>query len=289
MKKIVLLLAVLSLLTISQKAQATVIWSENFDRFTSDFVLDTGFHACPVGNYLSNSKGCYGNAVKPAVIGTAHARIKGTNKRGFFQPIFDSWAAAGSNPNDPIGNEIGLGVIFPKTIDVMYIRWYQKDTYVQYVNFQKLFRISNGTLGSVGNQRFIPGWNVNGSHVQMSLGVGTGTGAAGSWIGHFFTGYNLDTNYTPGTWKCYEIKIDTVNKVGELWVDGSSKGKVSLSDALASGVRISAMQVGGNHSYKVGQSGHSITYDDVVVADSYIGCAEPSLAEIPAPTNLRIQ
>jgi len=26
-----------------------------------------------------------------------------------------------------------------------------------------------------------------------------------------------------------------------------------------------------------------------VVADSYIGCAEPSLAEIPAPTNLRIQ
>jgi chitodextrinase len=259
-----------------------ILYQDNFDDYSADFILDTNNHACPANGKYSNTKGCYGNAVTPAIISPNYARVSTSNNRGFFQPIFDSWAAAGSNGNDSVGNEIGLGVIFPQTTKVLHIRWYQKDTYVNYGNFQKLFRISTGNQGSIGSQIVVPEWqrDATGNNVQMDLAIIGGNAT-------FFPNYNLNsaTNYTPGTWRCYEIKIDAVNKAGEFWVDGVSKGSASMS-TLADNVNFNSMQIGGNHSYKTGQNGNYISYDDVVVANSYIGCSGTTTppADTSAPT-----
>jgi len=106
---------------------------------------------------------------------------------------------------------------------------------------------------------------------------------------HFFTGYSLNTQYTVNTWVCYEIKIDLVNKQAQFWVDGVSKGTLNAT-WWPSGWTISAIIVGGN------QYGHSWTYpteqtrdyDDIVVADSYVGPSGPPATTVPTPGNLRI-
>lgn len=106
---------------------------------------------------------------------------------------------------------------------------------------------------------------------------------------HFFTGYSLDVDYTPGTWACYELKIDLVNKQAQFWVNGVSKGTLNAT-WWPSGWYVRYVEVGGNqygHSW-VSPTEEARDYDDIVVSTDYVGPAGTS-EQVDPPSLLRVQ
>lgn len=277
-KQIISGMAVLLLLVIcAATGHATVIWQESFDGYTRDYNCDLADCSVnpglPSGYFgFSANRLCknYGQS-NSQIVGAAERSNPGqTNKRGYRINLEEQCWPTGENT---LRKNLG------KDYSLIYLRWYQRDSTKSFSNFQKLFRLKKAD----GNQILIPEFQVSGSGVQMNLWD------AQSNANHFFTGYSL-SQYTPGTWVCYEIKIDLVNKQAQFWVDGVSKGTLNAT-WWASGWTIRTVEIGGN------QYGHSWTqpkeetrdYDDIVVADSYIGpSGTPPAATIPAPTNLRV-
>lgn len=257
---------------------ATVIWQENFDGFTKDWNcsladcslnpgLPPGYSAFGSNTLCKN----YGNPNTQIVTGAERTSPGGTNKRGFRINLEEDCLPPGENI---LGKNLGADY------GLLYIRWYQRDAVNTFSNFQKLFRLKQAD----GNQILIPEFQVNSGKVQMNLwDVATADN-------HFFTGYNLTTDYTPGTWVCYEIKIDLINKQAQFWVNGVSKGSFNAT-WWSSNWKIRYIEIGGN------QYGHSWVYptektrdyDDIVVSTSYVGPSGTSSSSgVAAPTNLRV-
>jgi hypothetical protein len=276
MNRLIFLVAALLFLLIGQNGQSAVYWDENFDGFTknwscglSDCALNPGLPPGYVG-FGSNTM-CRNYGQNNTQITTLAERTNpGTaNKRGFRIYLEEQCWPTGENilKKDLGGNRT-----------LIYLRWYQRDSVNSFSNFQKLFR-----LKQTSNQILIPEFQVNGGHVQMNLWD------AQTNSNHFFTGYNLDTDYTPGTWVCYEIKIDLVNKRAEFWVDGVSRGTLNAT-WWPSGWYIRYIELGGN---QYGQSWVYPTeetrdYDDIAVADAYIGPGDPTNQGPVPPQGLRV-
>lgn len=276
MKKIISAMAVLALLIVCQTGHSTVIWQENFDGFTRDYNCSLGDCSLNPGlppgytGFGSNVLGKNYGRPNSQIVTTAERSNPGqTNKRGFRINLEeDSW---------PTGENI-LKKDLGKNYTLIYLRWYQRDSVKSFSNFQKLFRLkqSNGQI-------LIPEFKASGGNIQMNLWD------AQTNSNHYFTGYNLNTQYTVNTWVCYEIKIDLVNKQAEFWVNGVSKGTLNAT-WWPSGWYIRYIEVGGN------QYGHSWVYpveqtrdyDDIVVADSYVGPVGPPASAVPVPQNLRV-
>ncbi|MBP1748365.1 MAG: hypothetical protein H6Q52_904 [Deltaproteobacteria bacterium] len=269
-------MAVLALLIISQTGHSTIIWQENFDGFTRDY--NCSLDDCALNPGLPSGYVAFGSNVRGKNYGRPNAQIVAgaersnpgqTNKRAFRINLEeDSW---------PTGDNV-LTKDLGKNYTRIYLRWYQRDSVKSFGNFQKLFRLKQSD-----GQILIPEFQVNGGNIQMNL-----------WdrqtaSNHFFTGYNLNTQYTANTWVCYEIKIDLVNKQAEFWVNGVSKGTLNAT-WWPSGWYIRYVQIGGNqygHSW-IAPTEHTRDYDDIVIADSYVGPSGVSAAEVPAPANLRV-
>ncbi len=275
-KKIITGMAILLLLAICHTGHATVIWQESFDNFTRDYncsLSDCSSNpGVPTGymSFGSNTLGKnYGNPNTQIVGGAERSNPGATNKRGFRINLEEQCWPTGENI---LVKDLG------RNYTLLYLRWYQRDSTKSFSNFQKLFRLkqSNGQI-------LIPEFQVNGSNIQMNLWD------AQSSSNHFFTGYSLNSHYTANTWVCYEIKIDLVNKKAEFWVNGVSKGTLNAT-WWPDGWYIRYVEIGGNqygHSWTA-PTEHTRDYDDIVVADSYVGPTGAPASEVPAPKNLRI-
>lgn len=255
---------------------ATVIWQENFDGFTRDYNCSQSdcSGSMPSGYSAFSSNVMCQNYGQPnaQIVGAAERSSPGqTNKRAFRINLEQQCWPTGENI---LRKNLG------KDYSRIYLRWYQRDSTKSFSNFQKLFRLKKAD----GNQILIPEFQVNGSNIQMNLWD------AQSGANHFFTGYSLNTQYTPGRWVCYEIKIDLVNRQAQFWVDGVSAGTMNAT-WWPSGWTIRYIEIGGNqygHSWTY-PTEHQRDYDDIVVADSYVGPSGTLPASgLPAPKNLRI-
>lgn len=276
MKKFTFLVASLVFIMVGQNGNSEVYWQEKFDSLTkdwqcglSDCALTPGLPPGYVG-FGSNTL-CRNYGQKNAQITTLAERANsGTaNKRGFRIFLEEQCWPTGENI---LKKDLGAN----RTL--IHLRWYQRDSVNKFSNFQKLFRLKQPS-----GQILIPEFQVNGGHVQMNLWD------AQTNSNHFFTGYNLDTDYTPGTWVCYEIKIDLVNKRAEFWVDGVSKGTLNAT-WWPSGWYVRYIEVGGN---QYGQSWaypkeETRDYDDIMVADSYIGPDGQPINRPSPPEGLRV-
>lgn len=272
MKRTIFFSAALVFLLTYHNAHAQVIWQEDFDSFSKDWVCCLSDCALVPGlppgytEFHSNTMdGNYGEC-NTQITTDAHLGTTEANKRGYRIYL------EGNDPF-PTGENVlkkNLGANYTQ----IYLRWYERDSYRNFTNFQKLFR-----LKQTSGQILIPEWQVNYSHVNMNL-WSTTTGNL------FWTNYNLDTDYTPNTWVCYELKIDLVNKQAEFWVDGVSKGSKSIP-GWGTGWYIRYIEVGGNqfgHSWSA-PTEHYRDYDNIVVSTSYVG---PSSLGPTPPTGLRI-
>jgi len=276
-KKIISGMAVLLLLVICQTGHTTVIWQESFDGYTRDYscslsdcALNPGLPAGFAGFGSNTMCKNYGQPNTQIITSAERSNPGQTNKRGFRINLEEQCWPTGENI---LKKDLG------KNYTLLYLRWYQRDSTKSFTNFQKLFR-----LKQADGQILIPEFQVNGSNIQMNLWDSQTSS------NHFFTGYNLNTQYTVGTWVCYEIKIDLVNKKAEFWVNGVSKGTLNAT-WWPSGWYVRYVEIGGNqygHSW-VSPTEQTRDYDDIVVADSYVGpSGTPPAATIPAPTNLRV-
>ncbi len=273
MKKIISGIAVLLLLAICHTGHATVIWQESFDSFTKDYDCSQAVCTVMPPGYIgfgSNTE-CknYGNPNAQVTTSAERSNPGTANKRGYRINLEEQCWPTGENI---LVKDLG------KNYTLLYLRWYQRDSTTSFQHFQKLFRLkqSNGQI-------LIPEFMLNGSSIQMNLWD------AQSASNHFFTGYTLSLHYTPGTWVCYEIKIDLVNKQAEFWVNGVSKGTLNAT-WWPDGWYIRYVEIGGNQygTTWVYPKEETRDYDDIVVADSYVGPDGAPASEVPAPTNLRI-
>jgi hypothetical protein len=268
MKKLIFILALLTFASWSGlTAHAEIYWSETFDTYTAEWqccLADCALNpGCPSG-YSECHANTYGSPSYCTAITTDAARVAGTNKRGYRITLGANVFPTGENV---LKKDLGSN----KTL--VYLRWYQRDSAPSsYSSFQKLFRMKQ-----VSGQILIPEWQTNGGNVQMNLW----DAATGS--NHFFTGYSVNNagDYTPGTWACYEIKMDLVNKAAEFWVNGVSKGTLNASSWWTTGWYIRNVEVGGNqYSHTVGAT---IDYDDIIVSDTYNGCGETPPGDTTPP------
>jgi len=265
---------VIVLLGSVSSTRAQVIWQEDFDGFTRDWVCcqpDCGLNpGLPTGytEFHANTM-CGGDGCNTAIIPAADRNGSGRGMRVKF-----------TSTCFPTGENV-LKKNLGTNLQRFYLRWYERDTLNSFSNFHKLFRLKQGT-----SQILIPEWQTTGSHIQMNLWD------ANSNSNHFFTGYNLDTDYTPGTWVCYEIFIDIPNRQAQFWVNGVSKGTLT-NQAWSTSWYVLNVEVGGNQYG--GGAGNYRDYDDIVVSTSYIGPdggagggSTPTASAPNPPTGLRV-
>ncbi|MHB8108963.1 MAG: hypothetical protein ACYDHW_02895 [Syntrophorhabdaceae bacterium] len=276
MKKLITILALLLVVVLIETGHSTVIWQESFDNFARDYsctLADCSLNpGLPPGYSAFGSNTLCKNYGRPnsQIVATAERSNPGqANKRGFRINLEEDCLPPGENI---LGKNLGADY------SLIYLRWYQRDSIKSFQNFQKLFRLKRAD----GNQILIPEFQVGSNGVQMNLWDVQSTS------NHFFTGYSL-SEYTPGTWVCYEIKIDLVNKQAQFWVNGVSKGTINAT-WWPSGWKIRYIELGGNqygHSW-VYPTEHTRDYDDIVVSTSYVGPSGSSTPGLSAPTNLRV-
>jgi len=217
-------------------------------------------------NAIDNQGACvhYGEC-NAQVTTDASCGPAGPNARGFRIYLEEDCWPTGENI---LRKDLGAGH------QLLYLRWYQRESTTDFANFQKLFRLKQPS-----GQVLIPEWQVDGNALRMNLwDVNSGN--------RFFDGYDLRTDYVPGTWVSYEIKIDIVAQQAEFWVDGVSRGSFT-NPAWSTSWAIRYVEVGGN------QYGHSWSapveqyrdYDDIVVSSAPVGpgsgCSEPGDGGVP--------
>ncbi len=231
-------------------AQAQIVWQEDFNVPTKDWICCKADCALTPGvppgytEFHSNTM-CGGDGCNAGIISAADRQGSGRGFRIDFTPTCF-----------PTGENV-LKKALPQKLQRFFLRWYERDTLNRFDNFHKLFRLKQAS-----GQILIPEWQRNGSHIQMNLWD------AASNSNHFFTGYNLDTDYVPGTWTCYEIFIDIPNKAAEFWVNGESKGKLT-NQAWSTSWAVQNIEIGGNQYG--GGAGNYRDYDDIVASLSYVG------------------
>jgi hypothetical protein len=241
-----------------------VVWKEDFNGFDQDWVCCkadcAGEPGVPPGysEFHSNTL-CknYGECNSQITIKAERSNPGVENKRGFRIYLKQHCFPTGENV---LKKDLG------ENLTAFYLRWYERDSVNRFSHFQKLFRLKQ----KVG-QILIPEWQVNRRSIQMNLGD------AASGKNHFFPDYSLDWDYKPGTWVCYELRIDLVKKEAEFWVDGKSKGKMK-NLPWRDGWYLRNIEIGGNqygHSWKEPVEEYR-DYDDIVVSKSYVGPGDTS-------------
>lgn len=277
MKVRIVFLFLAATIVLTGAAQAAVLFNADFDGLTKDYqccVLtgsgDCGPSAPPgfSGFHQNNLCGNYGNC-NTQILGSAD-RKGGSGNRGFRINLEQRCFPTGENSLTFQVNNLNR----------FYIRWYQRMSLNSYDNFVKLFRMYSSSSGQI----LIPEFHNDGRATRMNLA------ASPFSSNNFNTSYSLNSEYTPGTWVCYEIFIDIPNQQWTFWVNGDNKGTVYNSSINRSWT-VRTIDIGGNQygNYQtVAPREDYIDYDDVVVSDSYIGPGEPIDQGPVPPTGLRV-
>ncbi len=256
MKKIVFIASIL-IIAVSASAQAGIIWQENFNGYSSNWSCTDGDceAGCPSG-YV----GCRGDqsvAGGPDIeISTAYERSNpGPSNRGYRVWVYDG--TSGTCCENVLRKSVPAGTNF-------YLRWYMRLSTNKLENYWKMFRMfSNGTQIFILEPKYRYSWG----ETRFNLSNGTGSAEA-NW-----TQWVISKDYTPDTWVCMEVFINQTNGQATLWVDGASKGTISISQLQSSNYSIDRIEIGGNQSDIAGGNDNYMDYDDVVVSTTYIGPA----------------
>lgn len=273
-----------------QEGAAPIIYSNNFDYFTSDTVNYSS--SIPIldstgSNFASiwlnpNQNYCYSachNHMWPITITTAASRIQGPNKRGFrrlwgWNQYYDSGCADcnGGGPEAALFHSLGAN--YKK----LYIRWYERPSWNSITSlYIKLFRIHSPT-----RQGWVPEWrtDITGSvgKARMIVGMDPFDWSKDIW----WTGFDYKTYAAahPYEWTCFELMIDITNNDMDFWVNGELiTGKQRNGTTMCSHCSsINYMSIGGNTTAVSVDDNQYADYDDIKLSTGYIG-PEPSTSQ----------
>lgn len=278
MKKYIFIMLVFLISLWGVPVSSTTLWSENFDGFpdwrcpptsthntletscTSIAPVKTGETTSPFISIISDTYDWDG--ATPTYIHGIYSIAGRTGKgwrlhlRGYTNPT--------NFENILDGRDIGVDA------NPVYLRWYARESHLDFRNssYQKLFRLKPAS----GSQIMIPQWigSQDGLHTQFRLWFSNGSTI-------YWTNYDLATSGTKDIWVCYELKMDIVNNKYQFWINDVNMGEKSASTNIATSNRVRRVTVGGNqHSvncWTPATDYKTRDYDDIVLADSKIGCS----------------
>jgi len=264
MKKAILLVF---LLLVSISVSAQIIFEDDFDGFSQDYVCcNSDVTSCivPPGYYNFKSNGHDYGECDGQVIPAADRFGGQENNRGFRIYLEED--------QTPL-RDTQLEVMLGSNYKVVYLRWYLRESFVDFESFEKLFRIADTTIQAHGYQIFIPDWrhhydpdNINPVYFLLWESAHQTTN---DWEEFDLRDMGSDS------WHSYELKIDLDNKITEFWVDGISYGEQSNSN-WPDEWTIGKISLGGNGFGRPWSAPNEETrdYDDVVFSTEYIGPAE---------------
>jgi len=289
MKKIFLFLFIL-LITLVSQADATVIWQEDFNNYSKDWLCGTTPSASRLKVYCA----------APLKRGRTHsdyssmgAELKGWDGKDppYINGIIDAAGRTGKGYRINLrkvcfvnGENILNGKKIANSANPVYLRWYQRDSWTDFrwSSYEKLFRLK----GSDGNQFAIPEWKGD-SRSKTYFRLWLSTGALLNWKNFNLNSY-IDAVATDGIkdkWMCYELKMDMVNNTYEFFVNGTSMGEKSAGRPLATTKRLTYITIGGNQNNAYCSQGKMIRpcwndgdifktrdYDDIAASTERIGC-----------------
>ncbi|MFH1587565.1 MAG: hypothetical protein ABID38_06945, partial [Candidatus Diapherotrites archaeon] len=271
MKKELLLVL---LVMLSQLVTAQVIFEDDFDGLSQDYVCcnsHTGYNGTcdlpPGYTYFKSNGHDYGEC------------------NGLIIPEADRFGGRGENRGFRIHIEertiperdTQLTVELAEPQKTVYFRWYERNSANDLMAGpgDKLFRISNSNEEQIA---FIL-WDPENSLPGIPVYAATASYIPAENIydvQHFEkdgeVDFDLKTDVLPDTWHSYEIKIDIDGGSGELWVDGVSRGTIE-NQIWGGDWGIQYIYVGGNQqgqSWFEPQEEHR-DYDDVTFSTEYIG------------------
>jgi len=248
----------------SGEGKGQVIWEEDFDD-KSDGEYSCSQQSCTPPLGYDDSDGDSENAPTQGTIQiTTSANndeiITGANKRGFRINLVEK-----NFPDYESGiTENNWGPAQGK----FYLRWYMRESFAwTSTSYQKLFRIKD-----TSQQRYIPEWKTNGNF-YFAIDPFQGNVGVDRLI---WTDVTLGGEINLDTWYCYELMIDTPNRVIELWVDDVSKGQ-QIATGINPSWQMSRIMIGGNqHTDPDNPPGvETRDYDNIIISDQYIGCGAP--------------
>jgi hypothetical protein len=190
---------------------------------------------------------------------------------------------------------------FSPTSQDFYVRWTMRipagatlDFTDAGSNYQKLFRLNmNGGEGEL----YV---NINTPYADQTVPAGGALQIAPFLHTDPVLGYET-TNYTvlgpsdlaplfDGEWHCYELHVDSLAGTVELWVDGVSRHRnAALAMSAQSPQWIQHFGFGNRASGSVMQdSWQAWEFDDLVIADAYVGPPGSAAPRPSAPTGLNV-
>ncbi|MFH1587496.1 MAG: LamG domain-containing protein, partial [Candidatus Diapherotrites archaeon] len=236
-----------------------VIFEDDFDSFTRDYECDNSY-ACEKPDSYDLFKSHGGDYGKPngQIINEADRFGGQGENRGYRICLEEDVFPA---------RDTQLEVTLTHPQEVMYFRWYGRESTLQFTNYQKLFRIFTASYNNI----LTIGWKhktLPGEPIWLYL---FNTNTADNIL---FTDFDLGTDIIPGDWHCYELLVDLNSKTTEFWVNGITRGRIterSFPDDWSIGI----VAIGGNqygHDW-VEPVEYTRDYDDVVFSTEYIGPA----------------
>lgn len=256
MKKLFLIAC---LLFASSTAWATTYFTEDFNGFFQNYTCNNSTSCTPMPGNYDDWNGDSSTSTSPdTVISTDFERsTPGENNRGMRIYV---WAdtAGYCCENGPAENNPGFPVNF-------YLRWYMRMSRAgggpQYAKIHRMF----------GNNMIFDWYRAYDTGYKTRLCL---FDSSDGWNAkNPNMNYALEDDYTPNTWVCYEVFVNQTANQWTLWVDGVNKGTTAIS-SNPTNWSSGSYQIGGNQT---GGYSYTIDYDDIVVADEYIGPAGTSL------------
>jgi len=269
------MLAVLLALLFAGSAWGAVLWESDFDGHDSDYECcesdgdctgavqswdDLNLYSSIHANVMNDNWG----ECNTIIGGAAERSSPGGNNRGFRIYLDDR--------DHPTG-ESSLGFDLDDEA-TFYIRWYSRFSFTPTGGYVKTFRMY---CASGVSQCLIIDWITHSGTCQLTLSIRPFSGTRFSW-GVTCAAMPVDT------WVAYEMFIDIPNEQATLWVDGINKG-TDTEVAVGETWEVDLIEIGGNQygfPEPTDPDEETMDYDDVIVADAYIGLGGEAACSVNA-------
>lgn len=268
MKKLLFLSFTLLFLFVPNFLYAQVIWQEDFDGFSSNWLLSNdndGRPNCPAG--FEQCGGDQSTSNSPDI--EIHTDFERSN-RGGNNRAYRVWIYPGTSPTCC---ENILRKDIPAVTD-FYLRWYMRLSTNSMGNYWKMFRFWD----TRGTHRFILEPKYRHTWGETRFIITTTTGEESAW-----TNWIMSDDYTANRWVCMEVYVNQSNNEATLWVDGDNKGTIHLP--WSANYNVGRIGVGGNQTSASGKV-QTMDYDDIVVSTTYVGPNSGVTAQIPSGLHL---
>jgi len=236
---------------------AEVVWEQDFDDYSMDWICCLGdcsiIPGKPPGFSGFKSNGSYIDYCASQIIEDGD-RSGTSGNRGYRIKLF--WDHLPSRDSM-------LTVSLPAGHSKLFFRWHMRESNVNGLRgFDKVLRIWSGSF------QIVPEWKWNQSKLKWNI-----------WNASNGNQYPNSTDYrsviSDDEWHCYEVMIDLANGEAKFWFDGVSSG--TLTNQRYPDSTFSYFNIGGNsygHTWSEPQI-ETRDYDDIVVSTERIGCGMP--------------